>query len=1209
MDGVSLQSIMDMYPGDKKDAIEKLARLGLVHYLTKVCDEEKGRTLQELSEIADSAINKYGLLKDRLAESHTNYFSDQPEFAEYDKFNDYNKENKNHCHQKTMPKHKSGKSGKNKIEKMNDYESAISDLADKFSGCGSRACKNDTRIKKTKNKAEVPNFMKCNVKAGKPKNTKDEVAKALVGLIPKNEKREVANALVGLIPKNAKHELAKGLVGLVKKPCCQETIEKDKKKSQVAAGNFWSKEKEYVLSPKENDYLKQALAGLIKRQICYPKKSHGWRDGDNEKYFDRRVEHQFDKYQCNGHQHEGGFNPQTAFGTALSNLVYPKWWPHDIDQSDNSHQSPNGYKNRNYSQLQKNRNKIVNQPKPDNFYSQCVPAKIKHYHLDDGQFKNAMYDMGRMQNDGKYCNVEQNDLKTLNKDYYPKKFKADLVKRTISPKKKERISNTPNMPTAGLTTDQVRDIKRSNNPESREHFEKFVLDHRVKMNEEPPKREEPTNRGKTPRQASTAHHVNRDDEVKPYTQKSKRYVNVESQYKDAIRLAKKKAAVGEDNGFFSPSKSKDLNQLANWEDPNYRDSNRDSQPQYHEEEYFNQPFNESNAQYEDVNGHNTNPNPESAIEVIDTLRQKDKKRLSSERVKNIDLGKNLMMSNSSAKKQNLRPDKSQMVNNEDSTMKINRGNDMRNLPADVQATLDKKFQSNPTASFGVIESGNNQNLFQNEIISANNSGKNPINIQDVYANQVTSHIQSSNFKRSDADGENIQGYNSPDFHHSEEEKQNIKISNVANHISNGANQKKKVMIQDQKLGSHVESSENIYVQDNLNSNAWPRPDTRTYEVPDARIHDFENKATHQRHARDSASPKRTPYQDSSTYTRGAYNRPVEEREMIRERNRDYNNSDSRRIPGYSNSQSKRGNYYYSGNKRDVHYLSDTKEVKSNNNYATGKTESPYLDNPRSSHKMSTYGVDADSFRDKNAINYSKDVVLPKKSDVSAYEIANKLLGSKIIEKLNNNQTGQENLVELRSDAFENRTDITSADFNNTTKREDEDLEREYERIGEKNYQNSKTKNTTNSEKNMTYDQDITDDLRQQRMQEKEEQMIYTRSGPNFYNQQMPRRSSPEEQRHLSHFKSADEYIDIDQPLPKRDCYKISERGRETHSSSFSSFNANDEMKNFFRQEFHDHRRSNESTGRVPYNYGQSYVSSNISYSYGLPSRHDYRRYE
>ena len=76
MDGVSLQSVIDMFPGDKKDAIEKLARLGLIHYLTKVCDEEKGRTLQELSEIADSAINKYGLLKERLAESNSNYFSD-----------------------------------------------------------------------------------------------------------------------------------------------------------------------------------------------------------------------------------------------------------------------------------------------------------------------------------------------------------------------------------------------------------------------------------------------------------------------------------------------------------------------------------------------------------------------------------------------------------------------------------------------------------------------------------------------------------------------------------------------------------------------------------------------------------------------------------------------------------------------------------------------------------------------------------------------------------------------------------------------------------------------------------------------------------------------------------------------------------------------------------------------------------------------------
>lgn len=432
--------------------------------------------------------------------------------------------------------------------------------------------------------------------------------------------------------------------------------------------------------------------------------------------------------------------------------------------------------------------------------------------------------------------------------------------------------------------------------------------------------------------------------------------------------------------------------------------------------------------------------------MIDTLMQKDKKRVSSERAKNIDLGKNLMMSNSSARKQNLRPDKSQMVNNVDSTMKINRGGDMRNLPADVQATLDKKFQSNPTASFGIIDSGNNQNLFQNEYISANNSGKNPINIQngEVYANQVNSQVQSLDFKTSDVDGENIQGYNSPDFHHSEQEKQK-------NYISNGANQKKEVRIQEQKPGSHPESSENIYVQDNLNSNAWPRPDTRTYEVPDARIHDFENKATHQRHARDSASPKRTPYQDSSTYIRGAYNRPVEEREMIRERNRDYNNSESRRIPGYSNSQSKRGNYYYSGNKRDVHYLSDTKEVKANANYLGGRTESPYLDNPRSSHKMSNYGGETNSFRDNNAVNYSKDVMLPKKSDISAYEIANKLLGSKIIEKLNNNQTGQENLNEIRSDAFENRTDITSADFNNTTKREDEDLEREYEKIGEKNY--------------------------------------------------------------------------------------------------------------------------------------------------------------
>lgn len=145
---------------------------------------------------------------------------------------------------------------------------------------------------------------------------------------------------------------------------------------------------------------------------------------------------------------------------------------------------------------------------------------------------------------------------------------------------------------------------------------------------------------------------------------------------------------------------------------------------------------------------------------------------------------------------------------------------------------------------------------------------------------------------------------------------------------------------------------------------------------------------------------------------------------------------------------------------------------------------------------------------------------------------------------------------------------------------------------------------------MTYDQEITDDLRQQRMYE-QEQMKYTRSGPNFYNQ-MPRRSDHnynEAARHLEHFKSAEDYIDLNQPLPKRDMYKISERAYETHSSSFSSFNANDEMKNFFRQEFHDHRKSNESTGRVPLNYGQSYVSSNISYSYGLPSRNDYRKYE
>lgn len=46
MDSVSLQSVIDMFPGDKREAIEKLARLGLVHYLMKVCDEEKGRTLQ-----------------------------------------------------------------------------------------------------------------------------------------------------------------------------------------------------------------------------------------------------------------------------------------------------------------------------------------------------------------------------------------------------------------------------------------------------------------------------------------------------------------------------------------------------------------------------------------------------------------------------------------------------------------------------------------------------------------------------------------------------------------------------------------------------------------------------------------------------------------------------------------------------------------------------------------------------------------------------------------------------------------------------------------------------------------------------------------------------------------------------------------------------------------------------------------------------------
>lgn len=283
-------------------------------------------------------------------------------------------------------------------------------------------------------------------------------------------------------------------------------------------------------------------------------------------------------------------------------------------------------------------------------------------------------------------------------------------------------------------------------------------------------------------------------------------------------------------------------------------------------------------------------------------------------------------------------------------------------------------------------------------------------------------------------GNNSNGLMSPDFHHSDIDKNQQESLRHRNAPVNGSSFKKKVVIKDQKRDNDIELSENIYVHDNSNSNFNQKIDTRTYEVSDGKRHEFDG-APQRRHPshRDQNGSKRTPYvNDSTAGFGGNYSRPVEE---------------SMRMPGRSNSHSKRGDYYYSGNKRDVQYLSDTKELK-RAPYNQSKTESPYGENPRSSTKMSAYGVDADSFRDKNVINYSKEMMVPKKSDVSAYEIASRLLNSRIIEKLNNNQTGQENLNEMRSDTLENRTDVTSADFNNTTKRDDDELEREYEKLGE-----------------------------------------------------------------------------------------------------------------------------------------------------------------
>lgn len=99
-----------------------------------------------------------------------------------------------------MPKHKCGKSGKNKVEKMNDYESAIGDLVVKFSEDGSRADKSSTKKTIVKNKVHEDKYQSKKAKAGKPKNTRNEVGK----------------------------------VSFNKPPAGMETIAKDKKKEHVS---------------------------------------------------------------------------------------------------------------------------------------------------------------------------------------------------------------------------------------------------------------------------------------------------------------------------------------------------------------------------------------------------------------------------------------------------------------------------------------------------------------------------------------------------------------------------------------------------------------------------------------------------------------------------------------------------------------------------------------------------------------------------------------------------------------------------------------------------------------------------------------------------------------------------------------------------------------------------------------------------------------
>lgn len=92
------------------------------------------------------------------------------------------------------------------------------------------------------------------------------------------------------------------------------------------------------------------------------------------------------------------------------------------------------------------------------------------------------------------------------------------------------------------------------------------------------------------------------------------------------------------------------------------------------------------------------------------------------------------MSNSSKRLKN-DYDKPQSMETVDSTMKMQRrNNDPRNVTNDALATIQRNLESNPTASFGVIDSGNNQDLFQNQYIKDSNSGQSPINIQngDVY---------------------------------------------------------------------------------------------------------------------------------------------------------------------------------------------------------------------------------------------------------------------------------------------------------------------------------------------------------------------------------------------------------------------------------------------------------------------------------------------